>query len=160
MAVDITLKIEGVDGESRIKAFEDQIDVIHWSWSINNSGDMHSGMGGGSGKVDVDTLNIQKYVDKSTPALMRSCCVGKHFEKAELSIRKAGGEAVEYLKMVMKPVLITSVSSSGSGMDDRLEESITLSFAKFEVYYTPQKDDGTAETPIDFKFSIEQNAEE
>jgi type VI secretion system secreted protein Hcp len=39
--------------------------------------------------------------------------------------------------------LITSVSTGGSGGEDRLTESVTLNFAKFKVAYQKQKKDGS-----------------
>ena len=39
----------------------------------------------------------------------------------------------------MKEVLVTSVSTGGSGGEDRLTENVTLNFAEFKVEYTPQK---------------------
>ena len=159
MAVDITLKIEGLDGESQVLDHEGEIDVLDWSWGMANSADMHSGAGGGSGRVDVQDLAITKYVDKASVNLVRKCCDGRHFEEATLSVRKSGENPVEYLKLVMKPVIVTSVSSGGGGGDDRLMENVTLTFGKFEFIYTPQKEDGTPEAELGIQFNIETNAE-
>ena len=126
-----------------------------------NTSDMHSGMGGGSGKADIQDLSVTKYVDKATPKLARSCCSGNHFDEATLFVRKSGGDnPVDYLRIVMSPVIVTSVSSGGSGGDDRLMEDITLNFAKYELHYTPQLADGSADAEIDFTFNIEANREE
>jgi type VI secretion system secreted protein Hcp len=45
----------------------------------------------------------------------------------------------------MTEVMITSMSTGGSGGEDRLTENISLNFAKFKLEYTPQKADGTSE---------------
>lgn len=160
MAVDILLKIDGVDGESVIKDHEGEIDVLAWSWGMSQSGTMHTGGGGGSGKVNVSDISITKYVDKSTPALMRSCCNGEHFDNAALIVRKAGKEPLDYLSVLMEKVLVTSVSSGGSGGEDLLTENVTLNFAKFECKYVPQKEDGTGDASIDLNWNIEKNVEE
>ena len=55
MAMDMFLKIEGVDGESRDDKHAGEIDVLAWSWGMTQSGSMHVGGGGGSGKVSVTT---------------------------------------------------------------------------------------------------------
>ena len=73
MAVDILLKISGVEGESVIAEHEGEIDLVNWNWNLNQSGSMHIGGGGGAGKVDVGDIMITKYVDKSTPDLIRAC---------------------------------------------------------------------------------------
>ena len=106
MAVDILLEISGVDGESQIQGYEDKIDILSWSWGATNSGDMHTGGGGGSGKVDVHDLALTKYVDKASTNLLKNCCSGKHFDYALLIVRKSGGDApVEYLKLKMEMML-------------------------------------------------------
>jgi type VI secretion system secreted protein Hcp len=160
MAVDMLLKIEGVDGESKIKDHEGEIDVLAWSWGLTQSGSMHTGTGGGSGKVNVQDVSLTKYVDKATPNLMRGCCNGKHFDAATLTIRKAGEDALDYLTIKMSPVLVTSLSTGGSGAEDRLTENVTLNFAKVEVAYTPQKEDGTGDAAVELNWNIEQNIEE
>jgi type VI secretion system secreted protein Hcp len=74
-------------------------------------------------------------------------------------VRKAGGESqVEYMIINLEEVLITSLSTGGSGSDDRLTENITLNFAKVLVDYQPQKADGTKEGgPVKFGWNIRQN---
>jgi type VI secretion system secreted protein Hcp len=62
-----------------------------------------------------------------------------------LTCRKAGEHPVEYLKINMEQVLISSVNLGGShGGDDLTVESVTLNFAKIKVEYTEQKPDGSA----------------
>lgn len=160
MAVDIILKIEGVDGESVIQDHEDEIDVLAWSWGMSQSGSMHVGGGAGSGKVNIQDVSLTKYVDKSSPSLMRACCNGEHLTEATLTVRKAGKDALDYLKIKMSPVLVTSLDTGGSGGDDRLTENVTLNFAKVEVGYTPQKKDGTGDAEISLIWNVEKNVEE
>ena len=160
MAVDMLLKISGVDGESKVKDHENVIDVLSWSWGMSQSGTMHMGGGGGAGRVNVQDISLTKYVDKSSAALMRGCCNGKHFDDATLVVRKAGEAALDYVKIKMIPVMVTSVSTGGSGGEDRLTENVTLNFGKYELAFTPQKEDGTGDAEIELKWIIEQNIEE
>ena len=145
MAVDMFLIIEDkkVKGESRDKTHKDSIDIVAWSWGMSQSGSMHVGGGGGAGKVAVQDLSVTKYIDKSSADLQKACCGGTHFKNAKLIVRKAGGSPLEYLIITMEGVLVTSVSTGGSGGEDRLTENVTLNFAKVKVQYQPQKEDGT-----------------
>ena len=59
-------------------------------------------------------------------------------------MRKAGEKPVEYIKIKMEEVLITSISTGGSGGEDRLTENVTLNFAKVSLDYVPQDDKGAA----------------
>ncbi len=159
MAVDMFLKIEGVEGESTDKAHPKEIDLLSWSWSGSQSGSGHGMGGSGSGKVSFSDLSITKHIDKSTPTLTFHMAKGKHMPKATLVVRKAGDKPLEYLKLVMEDVLVTSMSTGGSGGEDRLTEHLTLNFAKLEYTYAEQNKDGSKgkETPV--KWDIKKNAE-
>ena len=80
MAVDMFLKLNGVDGESQDKAHGKEIDILAWSWGMSNSGSAHVGGGAGSGKVSVQDLSVTKYIDSSSAQIMLSCCDGTHFD--------------------------------------------------------------------------------
>ena len=41
------LNIDGVKGESVVKGHAGEIDVLEWSWGMNQSGTTHIGTGGG-----------------------------------------------------------------------------------------------------------------
>lgn len=144
MAVDMFLKIEGVDGESSDHAHEGEIDVLAWSWGMSQSGTMHIARGGGAGKANIQDVSVTKYTDSATPNLMQACCNGKQFDSAVLVCRKAGGDnQVEYIKVEMEHVIVTSVSTGGSSGEDRQTENVSLNFAKYKVTYTPQDNDGS-----------------
>jgi type VI secretion system secreted protein Hcp len=161
MAVDMFLKLDGVNGESKDKVHAKEIDVLSWSWGMSNSGSAHVGGGAGAGKVNVQDISITKYIDSSSPKIMLSCCDGKHFAKAKLTVRKAGGQApVEYVIINMEEVLITSTTTGATGAEDRLTENIQLNFAKVNLDYTPQSDKGGAGTAIPFAWNIAANDNE
>jgi type VI secretion system secreted protein Hcp len=159
MAVDILLKLATVEGESKIAEHKLEIDVLSWSWGMSQSGTMHEGGGGGAGKVSVQDLSVTKYVDKSSTNLIRACCNGEHFKTAELIMRKAGKTPLEYYKVLMEKVMVTSVSTGGSGGEDRLTENVSLNFAEMEVIYTPQEDLGEAGGECNIRWSIQGNEE-
>lgn len=156
-AVDMFLKIEGAKGESQDKEHKDEIDVLAWSWGMSNSGSFHTGSAGGATRTNFQDISVTKYIDKASPILMLACANGKHFDKANLVVRKAGKTPLEYLKIEMKQVIVTSVSVGGSGGEDRLTENISLNFAQVKVIYTPQKPDGTADSEVPFSWDIENN---
>jgi type VI secretion system secreted protein Hcp len=157
MAVDMFLKIDTVEGEAQDTKHKKEIDVLSWSWGMNNNGSAHVGGGAGAGKVNVQDLTFTKWVDSATPKLALACCSGKHFKDAVLVVRKAGDKPVEYLKITMDGVLITSLSTGGSGGEDRLTEHITLNFSKVSMDYVPQNDKGAAGTAIPMAWDISAN---
>ena len=88
MAVDIILLIDGIKGETQIKEFKDKggIDVLSWNWGMTQSGTTHMGPGGGSGKVNVSDVTFTKYLDLSTPDLLKACTSGRSSLLRDLSV--------------------------------------------------------------------------
>jgi type VI secretion system secreted protein Hcp len=155
--VDIFLKLDGITGEARDGAHANEIDVLAWSWGMSQSATTHVGGGGGSGKVSVQDLSITKYIDSASADLMLACCNGKHLPTALLTVRKAGENPLEYVKVKMEEVIIASVSTGGSGGEDRLTENVTLNFAKVAVDYTAQDDKGKAGKARSMTWDIAKN---
>ncbi len=145
MAVDMFLKLAGIKGEAQDHKHKDEIDVLAWSWGMSQSGTMHMGGGGGAGKVNMNDLSVTKYIDKSSPNLMKFCCSGKQFKDAKLTVRKAGEKPLEYVIITMSDVIISSLSTGGSGGEDRLTETVTFNFASVSFDYQAQKPDGSAD---------------
>jgi len=160
MAVDMFLKLEGIDGESVDSKKSKEIDILAWSWGMSQSGTFHMGAGGGAGKASFQDINVTKYVDKASATLMTKLATGDHVTKARLTVRKAGKTPLEYIIIEMEKVMITSYSTGGSGGEDKLTENITLNFAKVHVKYVPQKEDGTGDPEVEFKFDIAGNITE
>jgi type VI secretion system secreted protein Hcp len=159
MAVDMVLKIEPIKGESVVANHEGQVDVLAWSWSISNSGSMHIAQGGGSGKANVSDLSLTKWVDKASSDLMKFCVQGTHIDEATLYVRKAGTTPLEYIVITMKKILITSVSTGGSGGEDKLTENISLNFTEYACAYVPQKPDGSGDTAAEHAYNIAAGVE-
>jgi type VI secretion system secreted protein Hcp len=160
MAVDMFLKVGDIKGESLDKTHKESIDVLAWSWGMSQSGTTHMGGGGGAGKVNVQDVSVTKYVDKSSHLLIAACSTGKHYPEAKLTVRKAGDKPLEYIKITMTEVMVTAVSTGGSGGEDRLTENVTLNFAKYKFEYTPQKADGSGDAVVTFAFDISANTKE
>lgn len=156
-AIDMFIKIEGVEGESKDEAHRGEIDVLAWSWGVSNIGSGTVGGGGGAGKADFQDLSLTKYLDKSSPKLMEACASGQPLPEAILVLRSTGEQPLEYLVIRMENVLVTSVSTGGSGGEDRLTENVTLNYAKIEVKYTESTPDGTAGAEVNFGWDVELN---
>lgn len=158
MAVDMFIKIEGIAGESKDDSHKDEIDVLAWSWGMSQSGTFHTGGGGGAGKVSIQDVSLTKWVDKSSPTLMLACSGGKHIDKATLVVRKAGEKPLEYMIVTMEKVMVTSISTGGSGGEDKLTENITLNFGKVNLDYQAQDDKGAKMGgAVTYKWDIEKN---
>jgi len=93
MAVDMFLKLDPIKGESADQKHKNEIDVLSWSWGLNQTGSQHHSAGGGAGKVSVHDLHFTHWADKSTAYLIKACAKGEHIAKGLLTVRKAGGQS-------------------------------------------------------------------
>jgi len=142
MAIDSFLKLGTLKGESVVKGFEDQIQILSWGWGMTQTGTTHMASGGGAGKVDVHDLHVTKYLDASSPTIALACCKGTHYDSAVLTMRKAGGTALEYLTITLTDVIITSYSATATVGEDLLKDTVALNFGKFKYSYQPQDNKG------------------
>lgn len=147
-AADIFMKLKDIKGESTDEKHKDEIEVLSWSWGQNNAHSVARGAGAGVGKVMIQDLTFSHHVDKASVVLSKFCIEGKHIAEGLLTMRKAGGKPLEYLKLKLTDVLITSVQTSGSGGGELPMEVVSLNFAKMEYDYTPQKADGSGDTAV------------
>jgi type VI secretion system secreted protein Hcp len=159
MAVDIFLKLDSINGESKDQKHQNEIDVLSWSWGMSQSGTTHMGGGGGAGKVNVNDISITKYIDSASADLAKCCCNGKHIANGTLTVRKAGDKPLEFLVITFQELLVSSLTTGGTGSDDRPTENLSLNFREFEYKYQKQQDDGSGVDAGDTKWDIALNAE-
>ena len=157
MAVDMFLKLDGIKGESKDDKHKDEIDISSFSCGLSQTGTFSAGGGGGAGKVNVHDISVTKNVDKSTPALMAACASGKHIKEGLMTFRKAGDKPLEYLKIKLVDILVSSVQEAGHGGGDLLSESLSLNFSKFHVEYQEQKADGSGSPAGEMGWDVKAN---
>jgi type VI secretion system secreted protein Hcp len=156
MAGKIFAKIGDIKGESRDTRHKDEIDVLSWSWGLTQSVAPGRGGGGGAGKATFSDLTFVHNIDKASPILFKTCATGTHIPEAVLTARKAGRGQVDFLVVKLSDVLITGVHATVSGTAD-MSETVSLSFAKVELEYRPQKENGAAAAGVSFKYDLLKN---
>lgn len=155
MASDYLLEIDGIKGESLDRRYPGSIEVFSFSWGMSQTGTLSSGGGGGAGKASFQDLHFTSNVSKASPLLAKACASGQHIQKAVLYVRKAGENQFEFYKVTLEDVLVSSYQSAGGG--EVPEDSFSFNFAKIEYSYTPQKADGSADSPVTFSWDIAAN---
>jgi type VI secretion system secreted protein Hcp len=175
MAFDGFLKLDGIKGESADAKHKGEIDIISFSFGASQAGIQATGGGGGAGKVQIYDMHFYKKVDASSPLLFLNCATGTHIKEATFIVRKAGGQQLEFLKIKLTDVLISSIKPHGQGEqneewhsnlglgaaaghqtgpaagavkswgDEVPFENLSLNFAKIEYSYQPQGADGKAQ---------------
>ncbi len=156
MAVDMFLKLDGIKGESKDAKHKEEIHIESFSWGLNQTGAGHVGGGSGAGKVHVHDVSLTKFVDKATAALMLSCASGKHIKEGLITVRKAGEKPLEYLKIKLVDILISSVQQAGHG-SEFLTENVAINFAKFHLEYQEQDEKGAGKPAGEMGWDVKAN---
>jgi type VI secretion system secreted protein Hcp len=142
--VDYFLKIATIDGESKDNKYKDHIEIESWSWGESNTSTGHTGGGHGAGKVNAQDFHFVMKVNKASPKLILACAEGEHFPDATVIARKAGKGQQDFLKFKFSDVFVSSYQTGGSGHNDVVPtDQISLGYAKMEVEYKEQKQDGS-----------------
>jgi len=159
MAADIFAKIGDIKGESLDSKHKNEVEILSWSWGVQNAGTIGRGGGAGQGKASFNDFNFTHHIDKASPVLLKACATGQHIKEATITVRKAGKGQQEFLIIKMADVIITSVNPSGSGDAAATMESVALQSSKVDLEYKPQKADGSLDAGLHFKYDIKGNKE-
>jgi type VI secretion system secreted protein Hcp len=154
MAFDAFLKLDGIPGESQDKSHKGEIEILSFSWGLNNAAS-HAGSGGGVGKASFQDVHFAAATTKASPLLARSCATGAHIKRATLTLRKAGKAQIEFIKIMLSDVLVSSYDQAGTE-GAVPHDAFSLNFVKIEFDYVPQKADGSADAPVVFSFDQRQ----
>lgn len=157
MAQDIFIKINGVEGESLDAAHRGEIEVLSWHWAVSQPANMHAGSGGGAGKSSVEDLCFVHRFDKASTNLLQYCLSGKHIPEAVLTVRKAGGSPLEYLRIILQEIIISGVRPHGTVSTRTLRESVALSFSRVRMEYVLQNSEGGPAGTVAMGYDIKAN---
>ena len=157
MAVDIFLKIDGIEGESEDSKHGKEIQILAWSWGMTQIGSHDFGGGGGSGKVSMQDFNFTTVVSKATTKLQLACATGKHIPKGVLAVRKAGGKQDDYDIYTFEDLLISSFQTGGSSGEAAPTENISFNYAKMKHEYKQQDKAGKLTPAGEFKYDLKKN---
>lgn len=140
---DVFLRLKSVKGgvikgESADHSHKEEIELRTISWGMRASNAM--GADGAANKASFDSVSFTKWADKSSTALMGVLRANDQITEAVFSVRKAGGvAALDYFQIKIKNGRLTSYDiSTDPAQQDRLVESLTVSFKGIEVQYKTQ----------------------
>ena len=98
-----------------------------------------------------------QYQDPSLVPIFLGVANGTSFESATLKARNSGISPVVFFEMAFSGVHLTSLSTGGSGGEDRLTNNVTLNYSAVTMTYTPVDDKGSAGSPIVGSFRLNPN---
>ena len=147
------LKLDGIEGESPREGHTNEIMLETFSWGGSNAGSFASGPGGGAGTAQFNDFVATALADKSTPKLFQAMATGQHIAKAVLTVRKAGGSALEFMKWTMSDVLVSGFNAGANGVLPTVE--FHLNFAELVMEHQPQDNKGGSAGTIKAGFNLQ-----
>ncbi len=157
MAVDMFLKLAGIDGESKDHAHSKEIQLDSFTFGVRQKGSANTGTGLGAGKAEWSEMTFVKSVDSATPQLIRKCSTGEHIDKAVLAVRRAGADK-DYYTITLTELIVSAIENSGglSG-ESLLLETVSLHYAKIEFDYKAQDSKGALGGSIKAMYDLKAN---
>jgi type VI secretion system secreted protein Hcp len=154
MAIDAFLRFTdvgnatAVEGETQDKTFSQKpaaFELQKWSFGASSTSTISSAtMGAGSGKAEFDAFTVTKNVDRATPYLFLTSCLGGHYPGVSLMLRKSGGSTTDagtvYVQWDFKMVFIEKMTWSSG--DDAPTEDITFRYGAMRFTYKVQDSKG------------------
>lgn len=159
-ALDMFINFGGtLKGESRdkVQGPKGDCDLLAWNWGMSQSGSTHVGGGAGAGKSTFQDITLTKYVDSVSTGLMTALAKGSRLPRVVLLTRKAGEGQQKYIEITLEEVLVTSLTTGGSGGEDRLTEQVSLNFAKVKYDYYATDSKGVVQPAKTFAWNIAEN---
>jgi type VI secretion system secreted protein Hcp len=159
---DMFLKLDSatsgaIKGESKDLSHPDEIDIVGWSWGMQQPSAMGAG-GAATGRRTLDALTIVKHVDRASTALMSCLSRNDTVKKAVLTVRKASGDMpIDYFKIKLEKGRISSIKLETDPEDtQKVLERVVISYQKIEIEYAGQSEKGATQASSTFIDSIER----
>ena len=176
------VKFDGIDGESQVNDHEGWSEIVSFSQPIIQPVGGTTGAARQRGKVVFEDIVIVKQLDKASPKLAESICMGKVFPKVEIHLTgPSEGSTCQgtFYAYELKNVMITSYEMSGSNplayalialapdttmpstgpfivqAVDAPLEGISLSFEEIKVTYTECDSSGNKKGNIEYSWEVE-----
>jgi type VI secretion system secreted protein Hcp len=159
MAIDMYLKIHGIQGECTDSKHPEWIEVNAFAHEVNQPVSGASGTGGRTGgRAEFNDFAITKIIDCATPELTIHCANGKHIPTIELELCLATGGKHTFMKYTMEDCIVSSVQHGGLLVGEaRPAEVATFAYGKFKWEYTPIDHTGSAMATLSRSWSVESN---
>ncbi len=177
------VKFEGVDGESKSKDHEGWSEIVSFSQPIVTPGESATGATRRRADVILEDIMIVKEIDKASPKLAESICMGKVFPKVEIHLTgPSEGSTCQgtFYAYELKNVMITSYKVTGSNplayalvapapdsilpysgpfivqaVDAPMEE-LSLNFEEIKVTYTECDSTGKSKGNVEYSWKVEE----
>lgn len=144
-------RVGRIQGECGAQGHEGEIDLIAWDWGVSASSAL--GALGAAERRAYRHLVVRKHVDAASTALLKALVLNDEVREAVLTLRKAGGEALDYFRMKLGGARIVAVDIDFDAQGMPLER-VALAFTQIEIEYWRQDGTGQGSSPGAFNDEV------
>ena len=128
-----------IKGESVAEGHADDIQLIGWSWGVAAGSAI--GSTAATARRQYRPLVVSKALDSASTGLLSALATNDEVREAKLTMRKAGGEALDYYSMTLKHARVVAIELD---VDDqgRPLERVSFSFTAIDIEYKRQESTG------------------
>ena len=138
-------------GESKVAGHADDIEVLSWMWSLSGSSAVGSAQA--QARRSYSALTVVKSIDVATTALMSALATNDEVKEARLTMRKSGGDPLDYFTIKLAGARIEQVTHEVSETG-QARERVDIVFTKVDVEYKRQDASGRLMTNVSFSDEI------
>lgn len=155
-AVDMFIKIEGIDGESVDDKHKEWIEILAMQYQQETTFKKNKQLVNRSKCPDIATISFVKKMDSASPQLADNARSGINLGKAEIHwIQTAAPSPTDptvpieyYMTYALNDVIITSYSINASANDENApSEKVTITFSDVKWEYDKEVKDGIGSVP-------------
>lgn len=131
-------------GEAKDAELPNALEVLSWRWGATHEN--RGAVPGKAGRGDLHDLIFIYRVDSATPTLLQHCLQATVMPKVTMVMRRQGSGTQEYINLTLTKSRVVAVDLRYSEGDLLPLAEVRLSFAKADLEYKPQSEQGYSDT--------------
>jgi type VI secretion system secreted protein Hcp len=140
-----------IKGEGVTEGHTDDIGVFTWGWGV--SANTAIGSTERTARRSYKHLVITKGIDSASTGLLSALVSNDEVKEATLTMRKAGGEALDYFTMTLNDARVVAVDVEVAS-DGRPVERVAFAFTKIDIEYKQQQGAGLGSGSFSFNDEV------
>ncbi|MDQ6628441.1 MAG: type VI secretion system tube protein Hcp [Pseudomonadota bacterium] len=140
-----------VKGEASTEGHTDDIEVRAWHWGVAAGSAI--GSTAATARRQYNNLVVVKGIDSASTGLLSALATNDEVKEAKLTIRKAGGDALDYYVMTLGQARVVAIDLD---VDEQGGPTETISFAytRIDVEYKRQQGSGISGASTSFSDEV------
>ena len=140
-----------IKGEASTQGHVDDIEVRSWTWGVSSAAAIGSTQA--TGKRQYKHLAVVKGIDSASTGLLAALATNDEIKEAKLTLRKAGGDALDYYTMTLGEARIVAIDIAVDEQG-RPTETVALAYARIEIEYKRQQATGISGASTSFSDEV------